>query len=65
MQPATIRPEQAIYSPAEAAIYLRCSRDLIYDLCASGELRSFKLGRSRKISADALAEFVARCEEAS
>lgn len=63
--PTPIRPEQSIYTPAEAAAYLRCSRDLVYELCASGALRSFKLGRSRKISADALAEFVNEREAAS
>ena len=61
----TIRPEQAIFTPAEAAVYLRCSRDLVYELCASGALRSFKIGRSRRIGRDALLEFVESCEAAS
>ena len=35
-------------------------RTSIYSLIASGELRSVKIGRSRRIPADALEEYVGR-----
>ncbi len=38
-----------IYSPAEAAELLGCSRPFIYKLIADGQLPSLKLGRSRRI----------------
>lgn len=61
----TIRPEQQIYTPAEAAEVLRISRDFVYDLCRSGALRSFKIGRALRIDASAIDEFVTACQEAS
>lgn len=61
----TIRPEQTIYTPAEAAEVLRISRDYVYDLCRSGTLRSFKIGRSLRIDSKAIADFVTACQEAS
>lgn len=54
--------QQSIYTPREAAEHLRCSRDLVYELCASGQLKSFKLGRARRITRAALDEFVAGLE---
>ena len=47
------------HTPEEAARVLRLSRTTIYELLKSGQLRSYKVGRSRRIPATALAEFVA------
>jgi excisionase family DNA binding protein len=44
--------------PEEAARALSISRTRIYELMASGRLRSVKIGRSRRIAVDALAAFV-------
>ncbi|MFC5803135.1 helix-turn-helix domain-containing protein [Streptomyces formicae] len=37
---------------------LRLSRFKVYDLIRSGELRSFTIGRARRIPADALRMFI-------
>ena len=50
-RPLLLRPE-------EAAEQLRCGRPVIYELIRSGELRSVLIGRSRRIPATALREFV-------
>ncbi len=46
----------------EAARALRVGRSKVYELMRSGVLRSVKIGGSRRISATALAEFVAALE---
>ena len=46
----------------EAARALRVGRSKVYELMRSGQLRSVKIGGSRRVSAAALAEFVARLE---
>ena len=46
----------------ETAVALRLSRSKLYELMAAGKLRSVKIGGSRRISATALAEFVAALE---
>lgn len=57
---------QSYYTPAEAADVLRISRDHVYELCRSGQLRSFKIGpRALRIDASAIADFVASCQAAS
>lgn len=48
-----------VYRVEEAAEALRLTRDAIYELIRSGQLRSFKVGRRRLIPIDALAEYVA------
>lgn len=45
-------------SPTEAALMARCSRGFLYKPIRSGELRSFKMGRSRKILYGDLVEWV-------
>jgi excisionase family DNA binding protein len=42
----------------EVCALLHFSRPVVYGLINSGELRSFKVGRSRRIPAVALPEFV-------
>ncbi|HSW95188.1 MAG TPA: helix-turn-helix domain-containing protein [Patescibacteria group bacterium] len=42
----------------EAAEALGISRAKAFQLCASGELRSFTVGRSRRITPDAIKELI-------
>lgn len=46
----------------EAAESLRLSRTLVYELVSSGELRSVKIGRARRVSVRALQDYVNRLE---
>ena len=46
----------------EAAQTLRIGRSKVYELMRTGSIRSIKIGGSRRISAAALAEFVATME---
>ena len=46
----------------EAARALRVGRSKVYELMRSGALRSVKIGGSRRVSATALAEYVAALE---
>ncbi len=54
-----------LVTPEEAARRLCVGRSKVYDLMRTGQLRSLRIGGSRRITVDALAEFVARLEEAS
>ena len=47
-----------LYTPEGAATKIATGRTTIYQLIASGELRSVKIGRSRRIPAAALDEYV-------
>ena len=55
------------YSPAEAADILGTSRVTIHKMIKEGQLKSFKVRRLRRISQDAIDEFIrnAEAEEAS
>jgi excisionase family DNA binding protein len=48
-----------VYRVEEAAEALRISRDAVYELIRSGQLRSFKVGRRRLVPIAALTEYVA------
>jgi excisionase family DNA binding protein len=50
--------ERLVYSPAEAAAMLGCSRQHVYNLMASGQLPSLKLGRARRIRHEDLVAMV-------
>jgi excisionase family DNA binding protein len=52
-----------LHTATEAADALGISRSRIYELMAAGELEYVKLGRSRRIPADALETFVARLRQ--
>lgn len=54
--PVPITPE-ALTVP-EVMRALRLSRFKVYDLIRSGQLKSFTIGRSRRIPADALRSFI-------
>ena len=51
-----------LFTPEEAARFLSVGRHRIFDLIRLGDLRSVKVGNSRRISARALADFVAELE---
>jgi excisionase family DNA binding protein len=44
-------------TPEEASSILRISRTAVCELVTQGQIESFKVGRSRRIPLDALAEF--------
>lgn len=48
-----------LLKPEEAAEQLRVGRPKVYELIRTGKLRSVKIGGSRRIPYDALAEYVA------
>lgn len=48
-----------LYRPEEAAEALSLSRATIYELMSSGAIASVKIGRSRRISREALESYVA------
>ena len=54
--------EKLLLSPIEAADQLGIGRSKIYELMRLGDLRSVKIGGSRRITRSALAEFVAGLE---
>ncbi len=49
-----------LFTPEHAADKLDVGRTTVYALMASGELRSVKIGRSRRVPAAALEEYVGR-----
>lgn len=52
-----------LYRVEEAAEAMRISRSVIYELIRSDRLRTVKVGRSRRVPVDALAECVALLSE--
>jgi excisionase family DNA binding protein len=50
--------EPLLYTVEDVAEALRISRAHVYHFLATGQLDSVLLGRSRRIPADALAEFI-------
>jgi excisionase family DNA binding protein len=56
--------ERLLLRPIEAAEQLGIGRTKVYELMASGELRSVKIGAARRVSATALADFVAALDAA-
>jgi excisionase family DNA binding protein len=51
-----------LLTPEEAAEVLGIGRSKVFELLAAGRLRSVKIGRSRRIAAATLTEFVASLE---
>ena len=56
-------PARLAYSPSEAAELLGLSRARVYELMASGDLPSLRIGRSRRIRHEALVAFLADCAD--
>lgn len=52
--------EHLLLTPEEAAECLRLHRSTVYDLMRSKALVSVKIGRARRIPADALRQYVER-----
>ncbi len=52
--------QMLLLTPERAADQLDVGRTTVYSLIASGELDSVKIGRSRRIPADALVAYVER-----
>jgi excisionase family DNA binding protein len=50
---------QLLLTPEEAARQLSIGRTKVFALMESGAIRSVKIGRSRRIPADALTDYVA------
>jgi excisionase family DNA binding protein len=50
-----------LLTPEDAAKALSISRSKLYELLAHGDLESVRIGTSRRISTQALEEFVERC----
>lgn len=50
--------ERLAHSADEAAFLLHISRSQIYALMATGELRSVRIGRSRRIPHEALTDYL-------
>jgi excisionase family DNA binding protein len=50
--------EKLLLRPEEAAELLSIGRSKVYELIGTGELASVRIGASRRIPAQALAEFV-------
>jgi excisionase family DNA binding protein len=55
--------EKLLLSPAEAAVHLSIGRSKVYELIRLGQLRSVKIGTSRRIPKAALADFIAALTE--
>ena len=55
-------PDKVFYRVTEATAVLSMSRSAIYEEIRSGRLRSVKRGRSRLISASAIADYVTLLE---
>jgi excisionase family DNA binding protein len=52
--------DQLLYRPEQVAGMLAIGRDKVFRLMASGELESFRIGGSRRIPREAVADFIAR-----
>jgi excisionase family DNA binding protein len=50
--------DKLLLKPEEAAELLSIGRSKVYEMIGTGELASVRIGTSRRIPADALAEFV-------
>ena len=51
------------YTVEQVADMLHIGRDKVYYLLRTGQLRSIKIGKSRRITARQLTEFIASLEE--
>ena len=49
-----------VLTPAEVMEVLRIGKNSVYTLLNSGKLRGFRIGRSWRISAEALEEFIVK-----
>lgn len=54
-----------LMTPEEAAESLSIGRSKLYELLATGEVESLRIGASRRIPVDALEEFVGRLRQST
>ena len=57
--------ERMLYTIAEAAEMLGLSKGMVVKLAGNGELRTIKLGRSRRVTAGDLKAYVQKAVEAA
>ena len=55
--------ERILYRPSEAAEAIGVSRSRVYELIASGEIPSLKVGHVRRVPVKALHEWIAQRTE--
>jgi excisionase family DNA binding protein len=53
-----LMPTRALYTVAEAVVLLSMSRSQVYELIRLGRLGTVSEGRSRRVPADAITEYV-------
>ena len=61
-EPKEVMPLQA-YTVEQVAKMLHIGRDKVYELLRTGQLRSLKIGKLRRITDEQLAEFIASRED--
>ena len=52
-----------VYTVAEAARHLKIGRTAMYELVMSGQVRSITIGRSRRVPASCIAEYLTQLLE--
>lgn len=62
-QTPQVPAQMRLYTVADAMQLLSLSRSVIYELMASGRLRSVTQGRSRRIPGSAITEYIALLED--
>lgn len=60
MQTTTAAQDQLLYRPEDAARLLDIGRSTLFELLASGEVPSVRIGRSRRVPRAALEAYVER-----
>jgi len=60
--PRPAPPDALLLRPEEAAHALGVGRDRVYQLIAAGELRSVKIGALRRITRQAITEYIKHLE---
>jgi excisionase family DNA binding protein len=55
--------EKMLVSPEEAAQILSIPKRRVFELLSGGRIRSYKIGRLRRIPIEALREYIARLEK--
>jgi excisionase family DNA binding protein len=59
MSETTVEVGRVLLRPEEVATALGIGRTAVFELIRTGELRSVKIGKSRRIPTDAVYEYVA------
>lgn len=58
MKSHTTETPMSVFTMTDAAARLTISRSRAYELVASGELESFRIGRLRRVTAQAIDSFI-------